>query len=346
MPTSLHPEQFLAARTERILLDVRTPAEYAAGHIPGALNLPLFSDEERAEVGTLYKQAGPEAALLKGLEFAGARLRHYVEAALRAAPARKVAIHCWRGGQRSGSMAWLLTTAGFDVVTLNGGYKAYRKYLFEQLALRPARLVVLGGKTGSGKTRILHALQSDGEQVIDLEALAHHKGSAFGAIGEMPQPSFEQFANDLFDAFAALDPRRQVWVESESKAIGKVQIPDEFWRRICEAPMIEVDIPLEQRIAHLVEVYAGYPRAELAGSYYKIARRLGGLNLRLALEALEAGDYPAAAVIALAYYDKTYRHSLDTMNKGPHFTLSPHDFDAAHIAAQLIELTEQNNLWN
>ena len=345
MAARINALEFIAARAERVLLDVRTPAEYAAGHIPCARNLPLLSDAERAEVGTLYKQAGPEPAFLKGLEFAGRRMRQYVEDAIQLAPQRRVAVHCWRGGQRSGSMAWLLETAGFDVVTLEGGYKSYRRYVLEQLAGRPARLIVLGGKTGSGKTRILHALQKAGEQIIDLEALAHHKGSAFGAIGEAPQPTFEQFSNDLFDAFAALNAALPIWVESESKAIGRVQVPDEFWPRICTAPMIEVEIPFEQRIAHLLEVYAGFPKSDLAASFEKIAKRLGGLNLRIALEALDSGDYAAAAAIALAYYDKTYRHSLDSMNQGTHFPLTPSACAPDCIAAELIDFAKNTDLW-
>lgn len=345
MPKRFLPGQVFEMRAARTLLDVRTPSEFEQGHIPGALNLPLFSDAERAEVGTLYKQVSPEQAFLKGLEFAGARMRQYVETAMQLAPERRIAVHCWRGGQRSGSMAWLLETAGFDVVTLQGGYKAWRHYALEQLASRPIRMVVLGGKTGSGKTRILHALQQAGEQIIDLEALAHHKGSAFGAIGEAPQPTFEQFSNDLFEAFDALDAGRPVWVESESKAIGKVQIPNELWQHICDAPMIEVGLPFEQRIRHLMEVYAGFPQEQLAASFERIAKRIGGLNVKLALEALADDRYEDAAAIALAYYDKTYRHSLDAMNKGRHFQISPPELNPAAIAGQLIEFLQQEILW-
>lgn len=345
MPNRVDIETFLAERQHRVLLDVRSPAEYAGARIPGALNLPLFSDAERAEVGTLYKQVGPEQALLKGLEFAGRQMRQYVEDALRMAPDGRVAVHCWRGGQRSASMAWLLETAGMDVVTLEGGYKNYRRYVLEQLADRPARILVLGGKTGAGKTRILHALRDAGEQIIDLEALARHKGSAFGALGELPQPSFEQFGNDLLEAFLLLDTARPVWVESESKAIGKVQVPGELWARICTAPMIEVDIPFEHRLANLVEVYAGFPKEQLQESFERIARRLGGLQLRQALDALDAGDYTAAAAFALAYYDKTYLHSLAAMNKGRHFSLSPAAETPEGIAAELLEFVKTNDLW-
>lgn len=345
MPKRFLADQISEMRSTRMVLDVRTPSEFAQGHIPGALNLPLFSDAERAEVGTLYKQVSPEQAFLKGLEFAGARMRQYVEQAMQLAPERRIALHCWRGGQRSGSMAWLLETAGFDVVTLQGGYKAWRAYALEQLATSPIRIIVLGGKTGSGKTRILRALQQAGQQILDLEALAHHKGSAFGAIGEQPQPSFEQFSNNLYDAMAQLDPSSPVWVESESKAIGKVQIPGEWWQRICAAPMIEVEISFEQRIRHLMEVYADFPQEQLAASFERIAKRIGGLNVKLALEALTDHRYEDAAAIALAYYDKTYRHSLDAMNKGRHFQISPPELNPAAIAAQLIDFIQQQDIW-
>ncbi len=343
-PARVDIAQFLTERRERALLDVRTPAEYEAGHIPGALNLPLFSNEERAEVGTLYKQVSPRAAFLRGLELAGARMRSYVEQALAMAPHGRIAMYCWRGGQRSGSMAWLLDTAGMDVVTLQGGYKAWRQHVFEQMAQCPAQFIVLGGQTGAGKTRILHALREAGQQILDLEALANHKGSAFGSLGEAPQPTHEHFTNLLYDALFALDFSRRIWVESESKAIGKVQIPNELWRHICAAPMIEIQIPLEQRLANLVVLYGAYPKAQLAEAFRRIAKRLGGLRLHQALEALEANDYAQAATIALEYYDKAYQLSLSAMNRGQHWSLTPDSTEPTEIARQLLELNLTPNI--
>jgi tRNA 2-selenouridine synthase len=346
MPVFEPAEAFLASRPNRTLLDVRSPAEFESGHIPGAFNLPLFSNTERAEVGTLYKQVNPQSAFLRGLEFAGARMRQYVETALKLAPERKVAVHCWRGGQRSGAMAWLLEMAGFEVTVLKGGYKAYRQFILAQLAEKPAKLLIVGGKTGTGKTEILHALRNAGEQIIDLEALAHHKGSAFGAIGEISQPGFEHFSNILYDTFASLNPEKPIWIESESKAIGKVQIPDEFWGRICTAPMIEIHVSIERRIQNLIQVYAHFPKEALADSFQKIAKRIGSQNLRTALNALDANDFARAAEIALAYYDKTYTHSLDAMSQGSHHHLHPEKSAPAEIAKQLIELSKINNSWN
>ena len=160
---------------ERIILDVRTPAEFEKGHIPNALNLPLFSNEERSIVGTTYKQIGPEKALLQGLDFVGDKMVYFVEKAAVLAPKKKIAVHCWRGGKRSSSMAWLLDLAGFDVKVLNGGYKAYKRYLQDQNQIQNFNFIVLGGKTGSGKTHILKALMTIGEQVIDLENLVFNR---------------------------------------------------------------------------------------------------------------------------------------------------------------------------
>lgn len=334
----LAPEHFLQMRTQRIIVDVRSPSEFIYGHIPGAVNLPLFTDEERAEVGTLYKQASPTEALLRGLELAGAKMRWYVEEAARLAPDKKIGIYCWRGGQRSGSMSWLLRQAGFDVVRLTGGYKEYRRWIMEQFENQLCHILILGGKTGSGKTQILQCLKEMGEQIIDLEAIARHKGSAFGNLGELPQPSYEQFSNDLYDAFCRIDPYRPVWMESESKSIGTVQIPAPLWQRICSAPMIELELPLEQRISNLVSLYSAYPKDQLAASFQKISKRLGGVRLNEALSALDSGNYSLAASIALTYYDKSYRISLDAMNRGKLYILECDESTPVQIAEKLIDL--------
>jgi tRNA 2-selenouridine synthase len=327
---------------EWVLLDVRTPAEYAHGHIPKAHNLPLFTDDERAEIGTLYKQVGPKQALLKGLEHVGPRMRSLVEEAQRLAPAGKVALHCWRGGQRSGSLAWLLDLAGLEVQVITGGYKAYRNHILDQFAARPARLLIIGGPTGAGKTEVLHALRQLGEQVIDLEGLAHHKGSAFGALGEAPQPTVEQFENDLFEAFCQLDPARPIWLENESRSIGRVYIPDPFWRRMQAAPLLQLEVPFEQRLARLVKVYAQYPQEQLAEAFAKIGKRLGGQHLKAALAALDAGDYEAAAAVALSYYDKAYaHHTLSKHGEEGGVSIPAGNSDPAVTARKLVAFAER-----
>ncbi|HEU4717669.1 MAG TPA: tRNA 2-selenouridine(34) synthase MnmH, partial [Bacteroidia bacterium] len=217
MPTRLSIENFLLESTGIPVADVRSPAEFAGGHIPGAFNIPLFTNEERAAVGTIYKQQGNEAAVLKGLEFVGPKMTAFILKARENAPGKKIAVHCWRGGMRSASMAWLFETAGMEVLLLSGGYKAYRNFVLSNTG-RKFDLRVVGGETGSGKTDILHELARKGEQVLDLEGLARHKGSSYGAIGQDPQPTVEQFENDFVHALTKLDPSRPVWIEDESRS--------------------------------------------------------------------------------------------------------------------------------
>ncbi|MCF8244372.1 MAG: tRNA 2-selenouridine(34) synthase MnmH [Saprospiraceae bacterium] len=338
----INATQIFQLEPERVLLDVRTPAEYAQGHVPGAQNLPLFSDEERAEVGTLYKQASPERAFLRGLDIAGAKMSWYVKQAMKLAPEKKVAVHCWRGGQRSGSLATLLSFAKFDVQVLEGGYKAYRAHVLEHFSLRKSRFVVLGGKTGSGKTEVLKALTSLGEQVIDLEGLANHKGSAFGALGEEPQPRVEQFENDLFAELEKIDHQRRIWVENESRTIGRVSIPAGFFEQYKIAPLVVLEVPFEERIRHLAVVYATFPKDEIIESLLKITKRMGGNNVKDALEAFEAGRVEDATAIALNYYDKTYAHSTGQGNFSQTVRLEVEKMDALAIAKQLVELANKH----
>ena len=194
------------------MLDVRSPGEFARGHIPGAHNLPLFSDEERAAVGTLYKHQGRRAAVRHGLELVGSRLVPLAEQAAALARGANLRVHCWRGGLRSSSTAWLLDTYDLPCTLLDGGYKSFRRWLRQALA-QPQPVVLLGGHTGSGKTEVLHALRVAGAQVLDLEGLAHHRGSSFGGLGQPRQPTTEQFENDIAMALQAVSPQRVLWVE-------------------------------------------------------------------------------------------------------------------------------------
>lgn len=329
--------QFLLLAQQQVVLDVRSPGEYAHGHIPGAHSFPLFTDEERAAVGTCYKQVGPEEALELGLRIVGPKMADFVVEAKRLAPNKQAAIHCWRGGQRSGSMAWLLRQAGFEVHTLEGGYKAYRTALLAYFPTLSLPLVVLGGRTGSGKTKILHELAQLGEQIIDLEGIAHHKGSAFGFIGEAPQPSVEQFENHLFESIQALDLRRPIWIENESRSIGRVYLPDGLWANMKSSRLVVIDIPQEARIAHLLEDYVHTNPEDLSLAFQKISSKLGGLQLKIALEALQNNDYAEAARIALRYYDKTYEHGLSNSPSNDIRYFSFEYGDPQQIAAYLQE---------
>lgn len=303
--------QLMADRKETVLFDVRTPAEFEKGHIPGAVNLPLFSDEERAEVGTIYKQENPKAALHKGLDFVGGKMSHFIKTAESIAAGKQVTLHCWRGGKRSGSMAWLLDMAGMQVKVLSGGYKAYRQFIHSWFAREFDNMIILGGFTGSAKTEILHELHEQGEQFLDLEGIAHHKGSAFGALGQQNQPHVEQFENNLFEAFQQIDTSRRFWVEDESRSIGRVYVPQQFWNTMRQQPVIFLKREFQHRVDHLVKGYAVFSPEELTRSFEKIQKRLGGQHLKAALTALESRDYPLAAQIALKYYDKAYSKALD-----------------------------------
>ncbi|MEI6408533.1 MAG: tRNA 2-selenouridine(34) synthase MnmH [Bacteroidota bacterium] len=311
MEQPVNISEFLSTLPARVLLDVRSPGEYKQGHIPNAVSFPLFSDEERAKVGTCYKQQGPEPALRMGLKFVGPKMDGFVEQADKLSGNRQIAVHCWRGGKRSQSMAWLLRTAGFDVITLEGGYKMYRQHVLNYFAQQPFQICVIGGRTGTGKTKILRELPALGAQIIDLEGIAHHKGSAFGAIGEAPQPTVEQFENNLYEALQKLDPNKPVWVENESRSIGRVFIPEGFWQQMKVAPLFNVEIPQEARIQVLMTDYVRTDKSDLQDAFIKISQKLGGQHFKAAFEALDRGDYAAAAEIALRYYDKTYQYALD-----------------------------------
>ena len=216
---TLSPQEFYRESLSGAIIDVRSPVEFNAGHIPGSTNIPLFSDEERATVGTLYAESGRDIAIEKGLEFVGPKMADFVrrtKAVLAKQPgdceSEKIAyVHCWRGGMRSQSFAWLLDMAGIKVRVLKGGYKGFRKVAHRKIGLRH-KMVILSGLTGAGKTEFLIELQKKGEQIIDLEGLANHRGSSFGAIGLGQQPTTEQFENCRFAALEKLNPNRRIWI--------------------------------------------------------------------------------------------------------------------------------------
>ncbi|MGI9191385.1 MAG: tRNA 2-selenouridine(34) synthase MnmH [Chitinophagaceae bacterium] len=328
--------RFLHPTDERPVLDVRSPGEFEHGHIPGALNLPLFSNEERAQVGTSYKQESPEKAFRMGIEMAGRKMGWYIDQALLMAPDKKIRVHCWRGGKRSGSMAWLLSMAGFDVEVLYGGYKNYRHAVHDYFDTREPRFIVVGGNTGSGKTYVLHQLRELGEQIIDLEAIAHHKGSAFGALGQAPQPTQEQFENDLFEAYRKLDKTKRIFIESESRKIGRCILPAGIHKAMQAYAYLTYSSPLEYRIQHLVEQYGTYSIEALEASFQKIIKRLGYDQYQLAIQALHDNRLADAARIALQFYDKAYAHSVSINPVPRKWHIDMQETDTRLIAQQII----------
>ena len=309
MSNPLDISEFLTLSKGHLTIDVRSPKEFNKGHIPHAVNLPLFNDEERAKVGTIYVQTGRNEAIEAGLEIVGPKMADFVRFVKPLAKDNKIFVHCWRGGMRSGSMAWLFDTMGYEVYMLKNGYKAYRHLIIEELG-RKARYIIIGGRTGSGKTEMLHQLRERGEQILDLEALARHKGSSFGALGELPQPSTEQFENNLHLEISKLDLSKPIWLEDESKNIGKCSITNELWANMVKSPLVVVDIPLEVRVKRLVKDYGKMPAEGLEDAIRRIERRLGNEAMKEALHSLNEKDFAEVARITLRYYDKAYDHSL------------------------------------
>lgn len=306
-------------KADTLWVDVRTPSEYAEAHVPGAVNLPLFSDDERALVGTTYVQKSREEAIKLGLDLVGPGLGTLVREAERLlgspSEAPSLVLYCARGGMRSRSVAWLLSLYGWRVRTLDGGFKAYKHRLGEYLS-RGIPFVVLAGPTGAGKTDLLHLLREMGHQTLDLEGLARHRGSAFGYLPGAVQPSGEMLRCLLISELEKFDLSRPVFTESESLKIGRVSLPEELFRTLGESDVIVVDTPREVRTRRIVSLYGTLDRDFLSQSFAKISKRIGGLNLSLAEDALQKGDLTAATEIALDYYDKAYARSCETLYKG------------------------------
>lgn len=308
MPTPLAIYDFLQGSGP--VLDVRSPGEYERGHIPGAVSFPLFTDDERARVGTCYKQVGREAAVELGFDIAGPKCGEFIRAAKALAPDYKVRVHCWRGGMRSGGSGWILELAGFTVHLLDGGYKAYRRWVRETLAT-PKPILILGGMTGSGKTQILHELAALGELVLDLEGLANHRGSSFGALLLPPQPSTEHYENLLAEQWAQFGNERSIWLEAESRRVGTCRIPDELFVQMEAAPAVEVVRSLEERLDLLVAIYGEASTEGLVEATQRIQKRLGGDRTQTAIQHIQTGNLRDACAIILDYYDRAYRHDLE-----------------------------------
>ncbi len=297
------------------LLDVRSPSEFLHGHIPGALSFPLFSDSERAEIGTLYKQEGKDIAVKRGLHFVSPKLSSFIEEAERLTGSSKtLRLYCARGGMRSSSMAWLLQTAGFNCTLLVDGYKAFRRWALEQFEVQYP-FFVLGGLTGSGKTDLLIELQNQGEQIIDLEDIANHKGSSFGHLGCLSQPSSEHFENILATKLSIRSKESPLWIEDESRMIGTCYMPEGLWKQMRVAPFLWIDSPKKDRIARLLSGYGNYNSIDMINSTQRLLKRLGAVKTNQIIQFIEKGELEAAIDGVLDYYDQTYLYSLEKKQK-------------------------------
>lgn len=317
---------FIRGTRDNLTLDVRSPSEYRHAHIPGAVNLPLFSDEERAIVGTAYKQQSRETAVKLGLDFFGPKMRHMVEVTEQwlcdKYPLQSVApsdhtiyLYCWRGGMRSAGVAWLLDLYGFKVVTLEGGYKAFRNFILGQFEREDLSIHLLGGYTGSGKTQILHEMAQEGENVIDLEGIACHKGSAFGNLGMPEQPSQEMFENFLgMEIFRRAQNKRLIWMEDESQRLGHVNIPNALWHKMEQAPVRYIQLPFEERLERILAEYSHHDVERMIHATQRIQKRLGGLDTKNTIQHFRDGNIREAFRILLRYYERQYDKSREKSN--------------------------------
>ena len=311
-------DSFVAHAKSFPIIDVRSEAEFEHANIPGAWNLPLFNNDERKIVGTIYKQDSREQAIKKGLEFFGPKMKEmilFVEGKMNEANSsnKTILVHCWRGGMRSAGVAWLLDLYGFKVYTLVGGYKAYRNWVLKILETKPS-LKILGGYTGSGKTIVLDGLKKLNQVVIDLEGLAGHRGSAFGNIGLPKQPTQEMFENKLaieLDGAHTMNSGDAIWLEDESQRIGTVNIPQSFWLHMRKSDIHFIEIPFENRLDYLVDTYGKLEMSELKSATERIQKKLGGLETKTALAFLDENNIRGAFSILLKYYDKLYSKGLE-----------------------------------
>jgi tRNA 2-selenouridine synthase len=336
LPTKIpisQPKDALAF-DDKLLIDVRSPKEYSHSHIPGAINLPLLNDEERHIVGLTYKEKGSDKAVEKGFELVGGKFADYIREARSISQKRDIVVYCWRGGMRSNIMAWVLELAGLPVSLIEGGYKQFRRTVLEDLS-RLRNWIVVSGKTGTGKTEILHDLVNLGENVLDLEMLAHHKGSAFGALGQARQPSIEQFENKIAVSLAQLK-EGPIWVEDESRWIGGIKIPDAIYQAMRTSKTLAIARHENIRKQRILDEYGIFPKEQLAERTSQLQKRLGGDRMQLALEKLDAGDLHGWLDILMPYYDKMYTYGLDLRNKESVIHVETSDLDSTSSIAKLL----------
>jgi len=298
------------------ILDARSPAEFAEDHLPGAINVPVLDDDERALVGTIYKQQSAFEAKRTGAPLVARNIAAHIDALFRDKPRGwKPLVYCWRGGGRSGSLAHVLRQVGWEARKLDGGYKAFRRQVVADLETLPARfdLRVVCGPTGSGKSRLLEALAAEGAQVLDLEVLAAHRGSVLGELPEAPQPAQKSFETALWTALSSFDPERPVYVESESKKVGNLRVPEALIERMRASACLRLEAAEETRVALLMEDYAHFvknPEA-LRGKLECLTALHGTARIEAWTSQLRAGEWQALVSDLLRnHYDPAYQRSL------------------------------------
>lgn len=327
------------------IIDVRSPSEFALDHVPGAENLPVLDDAQRAEVGTIYVQESRFLARRIGAGHVARNIARHLETALADRPASfRPLIYCWRGGQRSDAMATILSQVGWPVTLLQGGYRTYRRHVTARLydEDQPLKLMLLDGHTGSAKTEILNALPALGVQVLDLEGLAEHRGSLFGALSGQPQPSQKMFESRLLGVLHGLDPNRPIVVEAEASKIGDRMTPPVLWRAMQAAPRIVLEASQESRAAYLASAYGDIAAdpAALEAAFARLPIPPSRERLETWRSLIAEGNFAALAqaLIGLHYdpaYDRAARKADAPVTA--RLALDPLDADSRALTAQQIK---------
>ncbi|OAN78509.1 tRNA 2-selenouridine(34) synthase MnmH [Sulfitobacter sp. EhC04] len=342
-PLTLTSLAELADLTVDTIIDVRAPAEFAEDHVPGAINLPVLNDAERADVGTRYKHASPFSARKIGAALVARNTAAHLDGPLADKDGGwQPLVYCWRGGQRSGAFATILDQVGWRVTLLQGGYRSYRRLVVDALYDRPLphRITLVSGGTGTAKTEMLRHLQAAGAQVLDLEGLAQHRGSLFGATEET-QPSQKMFESRIANALGQLDPARLTWVEAESSKVGNRIIPPALWAAMCAAQRVEIKAPLHARATYLCSAYA-----DLTEDLDRLHRQIDHLRPYHAAKLIahwqdqaDTGDFVALAQgLVQAHYDPRYEKAAAS-SPAPMRQLDLPDLEAATLRAAAARLT-------
>ena len=302
-----------------LLIDVRSPGEYYKGHMPNSINIPLFDNEERKIIGTIYKNNGRKNAVNEGLKIIDKKIEKLLNSLFISIDSHKkenldvhknqqiIRIYCARGGMRSQSISWLLEKFKFDTLLLKGGYKQYRRWTIDILSNK-WKIIVIGGKTGTGKTKLIKILEKYNYQSIDLEAYACHRGSTFGGLGMKEQPSNEQFENIISEKLNTFNKDDHVFVEAESANIGSCKIPDEFFKQMKKSPIIEIIRSESNRLNELIKTYSIFNEKELQESVLRIKKRLGPQRTKIAIESIKKKKWDLVCKAVLEYYDKCYEY--------------------------------------
>ncbi len=301
------------------IIDIRSEREFAQGHWPESINVPLLNNHERSLVGITYKNKGSLIAIKEGLKLIYPKLPQLKETieelnkSININCDESLRVYCWRGGLRSKCVVWFSNQLGINAVQLNGGYKGYRRWVLEQFK-KEWPLKIIGGRTGTGKTDLLLALEKRNVHIIDLEGLANHRGSSFGSLGLPSQPTSEHFENLIAESLSKFNknaPSNEgIWVEDENPTLGKCRVPNDLYKQMKNSPVIEIVRSKNERLKRLIEIYGVHPQSKLEEATIRIRKRLGHQRTQLAIKAIKEKDWERACLEMLHYYDKCYDYQL------------------------------------